>query len=274
MSASRSPIPSRSIDRPAVTTNNERTSQPAPSAARSVGPWRARLGVVVPSVNTVVEPWFGSVCPEGVGVFASRMLLDNALSPESIVRMDREEGMHAVKQLASCRPHAVAYCCTASSIVQGLEYDLHLQDEVAAGSGVPATTATQAILAALKVLGAGRIVATSPYAKEIDDAEHAFFESAGVRVASSACLGIRDAFELASPTPAQIAALVRRAWSPGADAILITCLNLWSHTVVDELEAEFGVPVVTSTQATLWRLLRIAGIDDRVPGYGRLLAAH
>jgi len=235
---------------------------------------RARLGVVVPSVNTVVEPWFSRACPAGVSVHASRMLLDNALSPESIVRMDREEGMHAVRQLASCRPQAVAYCCTASSIVQGLEYDRHLQDEVAAGSGVPATTATQAILAALQVLGAGSIVATSPYAKEIDDAEHAFFESAGVRVVSSGCLGIRDAFELASPTREQILSLVRGAWKPGADAVLITCLNLWSHVVVDELEAELGVPVVTSTQATLWRLLRIAGIDDPVTGYGRLLARH
>lgn len=249
---------------------------PLSNSSRSAAPGaaRARLGVVVPSVNTVVEPWFSHACPAGVNVHASRMLLDNALSPEAIVRMDRAEGMHAVKQLASCRPHAVAYCCTASSIVQGLAYDRHLQAEIEAAAGVPATTATQAILAALERVGARRIVATSPYAKEIDDAEHAFFESAGVQVVSSACLGIRDAFELASPAPAEIVQLVRRAWHPGADAVLITCLNLWSHTVVAELETELGVPVVTSTQATLWRLLRLAGIADRLPGYGRLLADH
>jgi maleate isomerase len=236
--------------------------------------WRARLGVVVPSVNTVVEPWFSASRPAGVSIHAARMLLDDALSPEAIVRMDREEGQRAVRQLASCRPQAVAYCCTASSIVQGLDYDRHLQSEIAHQTGVACTTATQAILEALRVLGVRTIAAASPYAENIDHAEHDFFESAGVHVASSACLGIRDAFELARPSSAQIIALARRAYSSGVQAILITCLNLWSHVVIEQLERELGVPVITSTQATFWRLLRIGGVEDRIAGYGRLLAEH
>jgi maleate isomerase len=44
--------------------------------------------------------------------------------------------------------------------------------------------------------------------------------------------------------------------------------------VIERLEHAYGVPVITSTQATLWRLLRIAGITDRLAGYGRLLAEH
>ena len=242
--------------------------------AGNAGGWRARIGVVVPSVNTVVEPWFSATSPPGVSVHASRMFLDNALTPESIVRMDKDEGMRAVRQLTSCRPHAVAYCCTASSIVQGLEYDRHLQHEVGQAAGVPATTATQGILEAMRVLGAKRVTAVSPYAEEIDHAEHVFFEAAGLEVISSACFGIKDAFALAAPTPREIYELALRAWKPGAEAILITCLNLWSQTVIEQLEAELCVPVVTSTQATLWRLLRIAGIDDRIPRYGRLLAEH
>ena len=166
--------------------------------ARGAGGWRARIGVVIPSVNTVVEPWFSATSPAGVSVHASRMFLDNALTPESIVRMDQDEGMRAVRQLASCRPHGIAYCCTASSIVQGLEYDRHLQHEVEQAAGVPATTATQSILEALRVLCVKRIAAASPYAEEIDRAEHAFFEAAGFEVVSSACLGIKDAFGLAA----------------------------------------------------------------------------
>jgi maleate isomerase len=202
------------------------------------------------------------------------MFLDNALSPEAIVRMDREEGQQAVRQLTSCRPQAVAYCCTASSIVQGLDYDLQLQREIEHHAGVPCTTATQAILKALRILGVKTIAAASPYAENIDSAEHTFFESAGIHVASSACLGIRDGFELARPTPAEIVALVERAYSPDAEAVLITCLNLWSQVVIEHLEQKLGVPVITSTQATFWRLLRIAGIDDRIAGYGRLLSEY
>lgn len=236
--------------------------------------WRARLGVVVPSVNTVVEPWFSAASPRGVSIHTARMLIDNALSPEAIVRMDRDEGRHAVEQLKSCRPQAIAYCCTASSIVQGLDYDLRLERELAEQASVPCTTATQAILEALRVLGVAAVAAASPYADDIDAAEHVFFASAGVRIASSACLGIRGGFELARPSAAEIVALVEKAYSAKAEAILITCLNLWSQEVIEELERTYRVPVVTSTQATFWRLLRIAGISDPVAGYGRLLAEH
>ena len=236
--------------------------------------WRARLGVVVPSVNTVVEPWFSAASPAGVSIHTARMLMDSVLSAEAIVRMDREEGQHAVLQLTSCKPHAIAYCCTASSIVQGLDYDRTLEREISHRAGVPCTTATQAILAALRVLDVQTIAAASPYPEDIDAKEHEFFEGAGIHVIASACLGIRDGFALASPTPAQIIDLANRAYARGAQAILISCLNLWSHVVIERLEAAYGVPVITSTQATLWRLLRIAGITDRVAGYGRLLAEH
>ena len=252
----------------AVSASEARAEQQPPHGSR------ARLGVVVPSVNTVVEPWFSAVSPAGVSIHAARMLMDNALSPEGIVRMDREEGQHAVVQLTSCRPHAIAYCCTASSIVQGLEYDLQLQREITHRARVPCTTATQSILEALRVFGVTTIAAASPYPDDIDQAEHAFFATAGVQVVSSACLGIRDGFALASPTYAQIVALAERAYSSRAEALLITCLNLWSHVAVERLEQAFAIPVITSTQATLWRLLRIAGIADRVTGYGRLLAEH
>ena len=255
-------------------STGEGRSAAGPHDASNAGGWRARIGVVVPSVNTVVEPWFSAASPPGVSVHASRMFLDNALTPEAIIRMDKDEGMRAVRQLASCRPHAIAYCCTASGIVQGLEYDRHLQHELEQVAGVPATTATQSILEALRVLGVTRVAAASPYTEAIDQAEHAFFEAAGLDVLSSACLGIKDGFELAAPTLRDIHELALRAWKPGAEALLITCLNLWSQGIIERLESELGVPVVTSTQATFWRLLRIAGIADRIPRYGRLLAEH
>jgi maleate isomerase len=236
------------------------------------GAARIRLGVVVPSVNTVVEPWFNAVCPDGVSVHASRMLLDANLTAEAVLRMDREEGMHAVEQLVSCKPASIAYCCTASSIVQGLGYDEVLIHEISRVAKVPAVTATRSLVTALKALNARRISVASPYAQEIDEAEHRFFTAAGYQISGSACLGIADSFRLADPTPSEIVELARRAWRPDADALLITCLNLRSHEVVERLESELGKPVVTSTQATLWQLLRTAGIDDRITGYGRLLS--
>jgi maleate isomerase len=61
-----------------------------------------RLGVIVPSVNIVVEEWYPQIVPDGVSV-------------------------RAIRQLASCRPHAIAHGCTASSIIQGHAFDERLR---------------------------------------------------------------------------------------------------------------------------------------------------
>ena len=235
---------------------------------------RARIGVIVPSVNTVVEPWFSRVCPPGVTVHAARMFLDNNLTADALMRMDRDEGLRGVKQIMSCKPASVAYCCTASSIVQGLEYDGRLNHELNHAAGVPAFTATSGIIEALHAVGAKCIAVCSPYTKAIDDAEHVFFSAAGFEILGSAHLGIADAFALADPTPDDIYALWQKSWHAGADASLITCLNMNSQDVIERIEAESGKPVITSTQATLWKLLRAAGVKDQIKGYGRLLVAH
>ena len=235
--------------------------------------WLARVGVILPSINTVVEPWFSRAVPAGVAVHAARMYLAPKLSAEEIIAMDAGEGMAAVRQIASCRPKSIAYCCTASSIIQGQAYDERLRREIHESSHTPATTATHSILSALSAIGARRISLVSPYTDEVDAMEHAFFEAAGLEILSGAHLGISETFRLAEPSAAELIDLARRGWHADSDAMVMTCLNTRSHLVIDALEKELGKPVITSTQATLWHLLRLAGVANPVPGYGALLRA-
>src|SRR5215211_3193571 len=134
-----------------------------------------RLGVIVPSVNSVVEAWYPRIVPDRVSVHFARMLMPEGTSPERIIEMDRTDGVHAIRQLASCRPHAVAYGCTASSIVQGHAFDARLRDEIRGIVGCPGTSATNSIFAACEKLGLRRVTAVSPYPEAVDAAEHRFF---------------------------------------------------------------------------------------------------
>ena len=232
--------------------------------------WRARIGIVVPSVNTVMEPWAQKVVPDGVSVFAARMFIPPATTPEAFIEMDRNEGKAAIRQLSSVYPDAIAYGCTASSIVQGLAYDAHLRAEIEQDYKTPSTTAAHAILTAAKALGVATVSIVSPYTPEVDEAEHRYFAGAGLKVVGGACLGITDGFALAEPTPDALFELGMRGFDSNADGLIMACLNTRSHTVIDRLEQKLGKPVITSTQATLWHVLRLAGIDDRITGYGRL----
>src|SRR5690606_5436924 len=121
---------------------------------------------------------------------------------------------------ASCRPHTIAYCCTASSIVQGVSYDRQLQQELEAATGVPTFTAVGAIIDALNELGVKTITIASPYTDAMDQAEEAFFDEAVFLVLRAANLGMTDSFELASPTVRDIFKQAGRAWHPDADALL------------------------------------------------------
>jgi maleate isomerase len=235
---------------------------------------RARIGIVVPSVNTVMEPWASRVVPDGVSVHFSRMFIPAETTAETLIEMDRTDGKSALRQLSSIFPHVMAYGCTASSIVQGLEYDAHLRAEIAEGYEVPATTAAHAILTALQTVGARRISIVSPYPAKVDEAEHHYFNEAGFEVVGGAFLGISDGFRLAEPEPETLFDLGKRGCHPDADALVVSCLNTRSHTVIAALEDALGKPVITSTQATLWHAMRLAGVDDKIRGVGRLFEQH
>jgi maleate isomerase len=200
------------------------------------------------------------------------MFIPPATTPDAFIEMDRNEGRMAIRQLSSVHPDVVAYGCTASSIVQGLAYDRHLRDDIARTCKVPATTAAHAILRAVETLGVSTVSIVSPYTKEVDEAEHRYFKNAGLKVVGGACLGIADGFALAEPEPQALFELGQRGFDPRAGALIMTCLNTRSHTVIARLEQALGKPVVTSTQATLWHALRLAGIEDRIGGYGKLMA--
>ncbi|MSP03890.1 MAG: hypothetical protein EXR05_01250 [Acetobacteraceae bacterium] len=236
--------------------------------------WRARIGIALPSVNTVMEPWAQRVVPAGVSLFTARMFMPAQTSRENLIEMDRTEGHGAIRQLSSVFPDVIAYGCTASSIVQGLDYDAHLRAEIAETYHVPATSAAHAILTALKLLGACTVSIVSPYTAEVDAAEHLYFKSAGLHVLGGSYLGISDGFRLADPEPGTLYELGLKGIHPDADALIISCLNTRSHTVITALEQTLGKPVITSTQATLWHALRLAGIQDSIAGLGRIFQAH
>ncbi|MBU8808177.1 hypothetical protein KL953_04660 [Mycolicibacterium goodii] len=233
-----------------------------------------RIGVVVPSVNTVIEGWYPYAVPAGVRVHVNRMLIGQTVTAASLEEMD-SHGMEAAAALATCRPEVVVYGCTASSLVGGREYDLYLLDTLRQATGVTSLTTTESVLRALDHLGVTTLAVASPYTDELGRKEVEFFCATGHPVLGDAHLGISGGFELASPSDADILAVARRAWrnaGGGVDALFIGCMNLNSHRVLDALEAELGVPVVSATQASLWAALRAIGVSDVLKGYGTLLA--
>ena len=85
-----------------------------------------------------------------------------------------------------------------------------------------------------------------------------------------------DAVDWAAQTALMWAAENGTADCAEAQAVVLGCsaMRACGPGFIDGLERELGKPVVTSTQAFLWMMLRTAGVEDRIEGYGRLLREH
>jgi maleate isomerase len=130
------------------------------------------------------------------------------------------------------------------------------------------------VLQALRTLQAKRIVVTTPYLDDVNNLEARYLQDQGFEILEFQGMNIRKDPDMRRVVPKFIQDYARNLDRPDAEAIFISCGGLRSLEIVDALEQEVGKPVVVSNQAMLWNTLRLAGIEDKIEGYGRLFLEH
>lgn len=229
---------------------------------------RLRLGIVVPSGNRVAEPEIGAMFPEGVAPFFTRLKLTGSSAADLAAMV--EDLDDATDLLADVDPGLLMFHCTAVTTADPVT-GRDLARRMARRSGVPASTTAEAIVDGLRALGARRIALLTPYTREVHDREAAFLVHHGFEVVSGAAMGIDTNAEMGRVEPHQLYEFALSHQVSDADAYLYSCTAIRTAGVIDELEEELGRPVVTSNQAMVWQALRLAGLQDRRTGFGRLL---
>jgi maleate isomerase len=227
---------------------------------------RARIGLIVPSVNTLTEPQFFRYAPRGVEIHVSRTRIDM----ERSLADQTPEILNAAELLADCNSDLIVYHCTGMSMGSGRAAEQQLIGEISRVSGRPAASTATAIVTAFQVLGTRKVVLVSPYPQFINDLERKFLAESGVAVLTDRALDLPIPEGMCGATPdVWIETTVAEA-RPDADAYFVSCTNIQSIDAVAEIEARLGKPVVTSNQAALWYSLRRCGITDEIPALGQL----
>lgn len=231
--------------------------------------WRGRIGLLVPSVNTVAEPEMNRIAPEGIAAFAARMRNTKADFEDSLGLIKHVE--RATDELMSAHVDVVAFTCTAGSFIQGEKGEDELKKLMEKTAHVPSVTTSGAVVRALKTLKARKLVIATPYPEEINRLEKVFFEENGFEILAIRGLGITDAFLIGCEMPENTYRFVKNMDDPSADAIFISCTNYRTFDIIERLEEDCKKPVVTSNQATFWTSLRTIGCVEPIHGYGKLL---
>lgn len=199
----------------------------------------------------------------------------------------------AIRAVSASDPDGYIYGCTSGSFVRGLAGERRLTQAISeagrdaassashalvaahaypeeARSSPPqdrapsALTTSGALLEAVHALGINSIAAATPYDSVIGALFGQFFAEAGVRLVHTANLGLSGRIWT---VPWQTTYdLVRNADSEEAEAVLVSCTNLPTYEILDQLEQDLGKPVLSANQTTIWAALRHQQLDYFGPG--------
>ncbi|MGI9605765.1 MAG: maleate cis-trans isomerase family protein [Acidimicrobiales bacterium] len=241
---------------------------------------RGRMGVIAPSTNTVVEHDFAMIRPHGVTFHTGRMYIENpALDSddafERLLGEIRQSITIAIRDVITCEPTHMLMGMSAETFWGGVEGNKAFIERVREQSGgLDVSTGASACRDALAAFGAERIAVFSPYQPVADRQVSSFFTEAGFDVAAVTGLRCSSATTIAEVTPADLEPVVDSLDGPEVDAIVQVGTNLSFVRQAAELEHQLGKPVLAINVATLWHALRATGVDDRISGFGRILAEH
>ena len=228
----------------------------------------ARVGLIIPSSNRMVEQEMVRAFPPGVQAHIARLRMTGPHHVPLDHLLPRIAEATAILLDAKCE--VIAFHCTATSMEEGSGGEARIVAAMGEAGAARAFSTASSIIHAFDALNARRIVLLTPYDAKTTDDEVGFLHAAGREVVHAQGFAL-DGSDAYCATPAEFwrdrAIAAARA---DADAIFISCANIATFAVIEEIERATARPVVTSNQAVVWDALRHLNWQDRNGCPGRL----
>lgn len=231
------------------------------------------IGLIVLQVDETLEQDMRRLFPDpATAIYVNRIPSGADLNPDTIAEMEQALPDAARLLPGAAAFDAVAYACTSGTTLIGAD---RVRDLVKASCNTKQVCdPLTAVLDALAHLDLGRVSILSPYISSVAEPIRAAFERAGHTVPASLSFGEEQEARVARIAPASIARAARHlAGEARTDAIFLSCTNLRTLDVIDDLEAELGIPILSSNQVLGWALGRAMPVSSPGKGPGRLLRA-
>jgi maleate isomerase len=234
---------------------------------------RARIGLIVLATDYTIEhEWRQIMAPlKGVALYESRIFNDPQITPETLRAMEPRIAAAADLILPGSALDVVAYGCTSASMAIGEETVFEKIRSVRPNA--QCTTPITAAFAAFRALGARRIGILTPYRADVNRIVAAYVAARGFEVPVFGSFNEENDGIVArmSPTSIKKGVMVIKDRAP-IEAVFVSCTSVRLAEAAAEIESEIGLPVTSSNHAMAWHALRLAGVDDALPQWGRLFS--
>ena len=211
-----------------------------------------RVGLLIPSSNTVMEVDFYRHLPASATVHTGRMYME-ATTVKGEEEMLDDHCLPTAADVATAKPDLVVFGCTSAGALRGNAYDADLCRRISEVSGKPTVSVIESVRRKLTSLKVERVAVLTPYIEDLNVRIKASVEDDGIEVASIHGMGISVNFNLALVEPLEILAFAREklGTNPAVDALFISCTNYQAVATLPELKKLYDLPIVTSNQAAL-----------------------
>jgi maleate isomerase len=209
-----------------------------------------RVGLIVPSSNTVMEPDFHRRFSGAAVVSTTRMFLEQ-VTPEAEMRMLADDLPRAAKLIQTTAPETVVFGCTSAGSLKGLAHDARIRRTIEEATGARTVTVLDAILAELSRLNPRQVAVFTPYIADLTNLVARCVAEAGYRVVQSAGMGIRENLDIGRVTPEEIYSFVESHLTADVDCLFLSCTNWRAVEAIELLWRMLGIPIVSSNQAAM-----------------------
>ncbi len=227
-----------------------------------------KLGAIILSADETLEfEARGVLAGQDVNLLHARIPSIAEVNPETLVTM--ADGMTDTAALLPQGVKAIAYACTSGATVIGpREVERLVQ---MAHPSIPVTNPMTSVIEALRACQASRIALVTPYVASVTAPMRAYLAEHGIETISEVSFGESDDCTVTRITEASTqVAMLEAAKGADVQAVFASCTNLRTFGIIEAVEAELNLPVISSNSALIWHLLKLAGIAANGWGPGRL----
>lgn len=242
--------------------------------------YRAKMGVIIPSTNTVVEHDYSLMRPPGVTFHFGRMFIeepsaDNNDAFERLIAQIRGMTAIAVRDVMTAKPDHMVMGMSAETFWGGKEgneaFVARIRD---LSGGLEVSTGADACGMAARALGITKVAVVTPYQPVADEQVRRFFTEIGLEVVRVEGLKCPSATAIAEVDEERLRGVLAELDGPEVEGIVQVGTNLSMLRLADEAERWMGKPVLAINAVTVWHALRACGFADQMHGFGTLLREH
>jgi maleate isomerase len=234
---------------------------------------RARIGLIVLATDNTIEHEWRRIMTglDGVALYQSRILNDAQITPETLRAMEPRIASATGVILPGAPFDVIAYGCTSATMAIGEDGVFARIHE--ARPDVRCTTPVTAAFAAFRAFGARRIGVLTPYRADVNRIVADYIEARGFEVPVFGSFNEENDMIAARIAPQSIRQGVDTIMGKAKiDAVFVSCTSIRLAETAAEIEREIGIPITSSNHAMAWHALRLAGVTESMPQWGRLFA--